>query len=249
MILIFAKGVYALDEHKFIPTHTDDTFSTLSAYTLGKSKASITLWAEKVVEPDLTRISLSMEYGLGDRTDILLHLPFVTGYGGEEGFQDIGVAIKYRLLAERLISPAVSVIVGFTYPGDNGISTRGSGGGGIAVSKKVGPLSGNLNLLYFEPAESGLEEEIEVNLGASLAVAHGFKAIGDLVFVKSHYSERIDRIEGRIGYRVSLSEALTGSVGVGYDFKNREPEWRFFLSFSLHYPEKKREIRRIYEED
>jgi hypothetical protein len=70
-----------------------------------------------------------------------------------------------------------------------------------------------------------------------------------MIIKDSHFSQKVDLVEGRLGYRVQLSSGAFGAVGIGYDFKNRDPEWRVLFGISITYPEQKRSIRRIYEEE
>jgi hypothetical protein len=249
LILVLYSFSEALDENKFVPVQPMGTFSTLSAYTFGKGRLGVMLGTEKVVEPDFTRFSLSVEYGLTENIDILLNIPYTVDYFQGDGFQDISIGFKQRIVIEKYISPSLSYLLGVTIPGSRGISTRGSIGGGVLLSKKVGPFSGNVNLFYFLPAESRLEDEIQLNMGFVLAVAHNFDILADMILKETHSSKKVDIAEGRFGYRVKLSSSTFGIVGIGYDFKNRSPEWRILFSISTIYPEEKKSIRRIYEEE
>jgi|Deesub1362B_J571_1020462.scaffolds.fasta_scaffold00011_102 hypothetical protein len=249
VLLFLYLPAEAMDENKFMPVQPLGTFSTLSSYTFGEDRLGAMLGIEKVIDPEFTRFSLSVEYGLTENTDVLLNIPYVVDYFQNSGFQDVSIGFKQRIIPEKYISPSLSYLIGVTIPGSRGISTRGSIGGGLLISKKVGPFSGNINLFYFLPAESGLDDEIQFNMGFVLSVAHNFDIITEMIIKDSHFSQKVDLVEGRLGYRVQLSSGAFGAVGIGYDFKNRDPEWRVLFGISITYPEQKRSIRRIYEEE
>jgi len=249
LTLFIYSNVSAIEEQKFIPVQPMGVFSTLSAYTVEKDSIAAIMLVERCFKPDFNRITFALEYGITENIDILLNIPYAIDYSNIDGFQDISIGFKHKLILEEQISPSLTYIAGFTFTGKEDISTGGSIGGGILVSKKVGPFLGNFNIFYFKPIETKLKDEIELRIGLDLAAAHDFNILTEMIVKKSHYSENIDLLEGRFGYRVKLSVSSYATVGIGYDFKNREPAWRLFLNFNIFYPSIHKKIRKIYYEE
>ncbi len=240
--------VAAFETQGFMPVQPYGAFSTLSAYTVGRERLGVMLSLERSVDPNFYRLHLNAAYGLMDDIDLLASLPFVFDYHNSEGFEDISFGFKHTILSERRLGPSISYLIGFSIPGKDELSSKGHFGGGILVSKRVGPFKGHGNVFYYRSAGASLEDEVELRLGLDLAAAHGFNVLSELIVKKSHFSESIDFIEGRIGYRVKISSASFATLGMGYDFKNRNPELRVFLSVSL-FPFQQREVKRLYQEE
>ena len=82
-----------------------------------------------------------------------------------------------------------------------------------------------------------------------LAASHNFRILAELYCKTGYQSGKVDLVEGRIGYRIKTSESLYTTVGVGFDFKNRNPETRLMFSVTFIPQSKKKEIRKIFEEE
>ena len=109
-------------------------------------------------------------------------------------------------------------------------------------------MTGHANLLYFRPGSGPLTEEITFAAGLDFAAANNFKILTELYGQKS-YSGSWNRLELRLGYRFLVTENLYTTVGAGTDLKNRNPEFRLFLSFSYLFPQERKEIKKIYEQE
>lgn len=238
----------AFDIKGFQPVQPYGTFSTLSANTVGKSRLGIMVSIERSIDPNFYRFYLNTAFGLTDNVEILTSIPYVFDYLDTKGFEDISIGYKHTILSEKHLGPSISYLLGFSFPGKDGISAEGHFGGGLLVSKRVGPFRGHGNLFYYKPTTSSLEDEVELRLGLDLAAAHSFNILSELIVKKSHFSEQVDLIEGRIGYRVKTSSNSYTTLGIGYDFKNRNPEFRVFLSLSL-FPLEHVRVKKIYEEE
>ncbi len=250
LFLIFSeKTSLAFDIQGIQPVHPYGIFSVFSAYNIEKGNMGMMVSAERSIDPNFYRFSLNAEYGLTDNTDLILNLPVITNYYSSEGLADTSIGFKQKFLSEKNLGPAVSYIFTFSVPGKDQFSSEGRIGAGLVVSKRVGPFLGNMNLFYYKSTNSSLEDEIELRLGADLSAAHDFHFLAEFLVKKSHFSENVDQLEGRVGYRVRFSPDSVGTIGIGYDFKNRTPELRIFMSIGITYPFKKREIKRIYEEE
>ncbi len=248
LILMDADYSAAFDTAGFQPVQPYGAFSTLSAYTIEKGKPGIMFSLERSIDPNFYRLSFNASYGLTAKTEILTTIPFIFYYDDTGGIGDTNMGYKYNILSENRYGPSLSYLVGFSIPGEETFSTRGRVGGALLVSKRVGPFKGHGNLFYFKSTSSSLEDEVELRLGLDLAAAHSFNILSELIVKKSHFSEHVDLVEGRMGYRVKVSTNSFAALGVGYDFKNRTPELRIFLSLSL-FPLDQVKVKRVYEEE
>ncbi len=249
ILLIPPATAYAFDLQGIQPLQPYGTFSTFTAYNLDKGKWGLELLTERSIDPNFYRFTLVTAYGVTDTIELIGNLPFVTDYLNDEGLEDISMGFKQKILKEKRLGPSVSYLLTFSVPGKDRFSYRGRAGAGLIVSKRLGPFLGNLNLLYFKPTSSSLEDEYQLRIGLDMAAGHNFNLLTELIVKKSHFSESIDLIEGRLGYRVKLSSGYFGTVGMGYDFKNRNPELRLFLSLSMILPVKEKKIKKIYYEE
>ena len=248
-LLIFSANSYGFDNIGLIPVQPNGVFSTLSAYTIGEQKTGVMVSVDRSIEPNFYRFSLALEYGTSENTEVLANFPFVTGYNGLEGLDDISFGFKHKIIDEKRFGPTISYLIGFSAPGRDVFSSEGNFGGGIILSKRVGPFQGSINLFYYKPTKATLEDMFETRIGFDLAAGHNFDILSELFIRKGHFSESIEQIEGRIGYRVKTAKNSRALLGLGYDFKNRTPEWRLFFSISFIFPEEVNEIKRIYEEE
>jgi hypothetical protein len=89
----------------------------------------------------------------------------------------------------------------------------------------------HLNGLWVVPRADGLQHEWDLIAALELATAHNMKVLGEFQMKKSHLSEHVDLSEARLAYRI-FNERFFSTLGAGYDFKNRTPEYRFFLTLS-----------------
>ncbi len=247
-VVTVANSSAAFETKGFQPVQPYGTFSTLSAYTIEKDKPGIMFSLERSIEPNFYRLFINASYGLTEKIELLTSIPFIFEYRNTGGIGDTSIGYKYNIVSEKRLGPSISYLMGFSIPGDETFSTRGRVGGALLVSKRVGPFRGHGNLFYFKSTSSDLEDEVELRLGLDLAAAHSFNILSELIVKKSHFSERIDLVEGKMGYRVKLSSNSYAALGVGYDFKNRTPELRIFLTLSL-FPLDQVKVKRVYEEE
>jgi hypothetical protein len=246
--IIDTKSSRAFDLAPLSPIQPYGTFSTFSAYTLGKGKLGVALTLEKSIEPNFFRVILGSEYGLFENIDFVANFAAVLDFDDDEGIEGLNIGFKHHFLREKRSVPSLSYLVSISIPGKDRFSAEGRYGGGIIITKSLGPFEGNLNLLYYKSTDSSFEDEVELRIGLDLAAAHNFNVLGELIVKKSHFSENIDSVEGRVGYRVKISSKSFALLGLGYDFKNRNPELRLFFSLNIFYPFFERDIKRIYVE-
>ncbi len=243
IVLTFLKSAWALDVPPQ-PIAPYGLFSTFSAETLKKDNSAYSLSLERSVEPDYYITRLSLAYGITEKIEFGLSVPYVTGEE-TDGLGDASFGFKYRLVDEGKYGPSLTTIFYVSPPtGDELITSEGRFSAGGFLTKRVGPITAHLNLLYSKPASSSLKDEIVISGGFDFSASHSFDIIGEIYAMKPHTGDSFDLVEGRFGYRLKTTDYIYTTIGIGTDFKNRTPEYRFFFSISF-LPFKEEELKYI----
>ncbi len=205
-------------------------FFAYSAETIPKGDFAVGYSLERSQKPDFYRQVVGGAYGLGNRADLTLDAGFVNGYHGQGGFEDIGAAFKYRLLDEGRYAPAVAAMAfGYAPTGRDTVSWGGGVGGGVALTRTLGPLTANLDAIITNPGQSGLHNEFDFLGSLGFPIAHGATILSEFQVRKEAYSGRVDLSEVRFGYRI-MSDKLYSALGLGFGLKERHPQFRLIIS-------------------
>lgn len=225
-------------------------FSTFSAETLKQNHVGFSAGFERVAKPDFYRSTMQVAYGLHDRFEIDVTVPYVFNWDNHiDGLEDVNFGIRHRVLDEGTYNPAVAYLLTVAPPtGDDDFTTRGSHGAGLIFSKKVGPFEGHLNLLYKRPGKSNLSTEYDVNMGTELAVTRDSKLLAELLARRDYFKNKVNLVEWRLGYRIATLENLYTTIGAGFNIENRSPDYRLLFSVSIILPKEKKTLQKIHEE-
>lgn len=253
--LLFISGYCYADSSNFEPIGLqplppNGVFSTFSANTIAHKKTAFSVSLERLGEPDFYRFSGYLAYGIVNSIELNLSIPYITEWGDNiDGFEDISFGLRHRLLIEEKHSiGAAYLITASMISGKDELSTDGHIGAGIAVSKRVGPVSGHANLIYALPGNSDLNEELTFSAGFDFSAGHDFKLLGELYGKRSYYSDNsVDNLELRFGSRLTTRENFFTTVGAGFGFKD-SPEYRIMLSVTVLFPQEKKVIKKVIEE-
>lgn len=221
-------------------------FSTMSASSPPRGKAAFALAVERSGEPNFWRFATNLAYGITNSVEFSASIPYVDN--SDSGLEDIAFGVKHRFFDEGKYGPSIAYL--FTFSVASGVSERSTGGragGGIIVSKRVGPVNGHLNLFYALPFDSALKDELRFSAGIDFSASHDFQILGELYGRSSHFSDELDELEARFGYRFAIRELTFTTIGVGFDIKDRSPEYRIIASLTWIFPREKKTINRIYE--
>ncbi|MDI6891150.1 MAG: hypothetical protein QMC83_09500 [Thermodesulfovibrionales bacterium] len=251
MILSLHKDSYGFDITGLQPTPPYGVFSTFSAESLPKGKVAFSTDAEILIEPDFYRFFFKTAYGITDAVEFNMTIPYIHKWADSvDGFEDIALGLKHRFFDEGKYGLSIAYILNASIPsGRDEFSTDGRFGGGLIVSKRVGPVKGHINFFYEEPGKGSLDEEIILGAGLDFAAAHNVKILAELYSKKSHDSKEFDSLEGRVGYRIKTTDLIYTTLGAGFDLKNRGPEYRIMFSVTFLLPSEKKTIKRVYEEE
>jgi hypothetical protein len=247
--ILFISNAYGFDIKGLHPVSPNSVFSTFTSYSLPKGKFAFEVDLEKSIEPDYYRYSLKSAYGISDKTEFIVTVPYVNKWRDEQsGFEDFALGVKHRFFDEGRYGPSIAYIVNASISsGRDEFSTDGRLGIGLIASKRVGPVTGHANLLYGKAGSRKLDDELNLMLGFDFSAAHNFKMLGELFGRKYPYSSKIDSLEARFGYRFMTTDYIFTNIGIGFDLKNRAPEYRMLFSIAVVLPVEKKVIQKIYE--
>jgi len=251
VIFLLGKDSYGFDITGLQPTAPYSVFSTFSAESLPKGKVAFSVGAEVSKDPDFYRFLLNTAHGITDTIEFNMTIPYVLNWADSvDGFEDIAFGIKHRFFDEGKYGPSIAYVLKASISsGRNEFSTEGSFGGGLVVSKRVGPVNGHANLFYEKLGKGELNDGVSFLAGLDFAAAYNFKILAELYCKKGHYSNDFNTVEGRIGYRIKTSDFIYTTLGAGFDLKNRSPEYRIMFSVTFLPLTEKRKIKKVYEEE
>jgi hypothetical protein len=250
-ILCFPNNSSGFDVTGLQPVSPYGVFSTFSAESPKKGKIAISADAEILFDPDFYRFLFKSAYGITDTLELDFTIPYIYKWDHHiDGFEDIAIGFKHRFLGEKKYGPSIAYILNASIPsGRDEFSTEGSYGGGLIVSKRVGPVMGHINVLYEKPGAGSLDDEVILAAGIDFAAAHNMKLLAELYSKKGFDSKKFDSTELRVGYRVKASDMIYTTVGASFDIEARDPQYRLLLSVSFLLPHEKKVIRKLYEEE
>jgi hypothetical protein len=250
LCFILLADASAFDVKGLQPLPPYGVFSTFSAESLRQNKVGLGLALERSSEPDFYRTVFNFAYGIHDKFEFNFTLPYVAEWNNRvDGFEDYHLGIKHRIIEETDYIPAVAYILMVSpSSGKEEFTTEGSAGGGVILTKKIGPFKGHFNAFYLTPQKAGLKSEYTVNLGSELAVAHDSKILAEIVGKKNYFKNKIDLLEWRLGYRIATTDYLYTTICAGFDIKDRTPDYRLMFSVSVILPPEKKKIQKVYEE-
>lgn len=219
-------------------------FSTMSAHTLQEKTSAYSLSLERSIEPDYYINRLSIAYGITNKIEFGISIPYILE-DNTDGFGDASLGFKYNLIDEKRFGPSITLMFYASPPtGKDNLSSQGRFGTGGLITKRLGPFTTHLNLIYTKPSSSSLKDEIVITGGFDFSASHRFDIIGEIYALKPHNTDSFDIVEGRLGYRLKTTDYIYTTIGVGTDFKNRTPEYRLFFSISV-LPFKEKETEEV----
>jgi len=251
VILPLHKDSYGFDITGLQPASPYGVFSTFSAESPPKGKIALSTDAEILFDPDFYRFLLKTAYGITDTIEFDITIPYIYNWADStDGFEDIAIGLKHRFLDEGRHGVSIAYILNASLPsGRDEFSTNGSFGGGLIVSKRMGPVKGHANIFYEKPGKGSLHEEIILAAGLDFAAAHNVKILGEIYSKKGYDSKKFDSTEARIGYRIKASDMIYTTLGIGFDIDSKDPHYKILLSVSFFLPQEKKVIKKIYEEE
>jgi len=251
IISFLYKDSYGFDITGLQPTAPYGVFSTFSAESLPKGKIAVSGDAEILFDPDFYRFLVKTAYGITNTIEFNMTIPYVYKWNDRiDGLEDIAIGLKHRFIDEGKYGPSIAYILNASIPsGRDEFSTDGRFGGGLIISKRVGPVKGHLNFFYEEPGKKDFKKEFILGAGLDFAAAHNVNILVELYSKKSHDSNNLDSMEGRVGYRIKAGEMIYTTIGGAFDIIHKDPTYRVMLSVTFLSPHKKKAIKKVYEEE
>lgn len=248
--LISTGPSYAFDIKGLQPLAPYGVYSTFSAESLKEKTSGIAIGIERSNQPNYNRFTAQFAYGIKDNIEFDLTIPYITDWNDSaDNVEDISLGLKHRFFDEGSYGPAVAYILNISFPtGKKDLTTEGSFGGGLIISKKIGPVYGHANILYSRPGTNRFKDDVTFAAGIDFSASNNFKILSEL-YGKKGYSGRLDKLEWRFGYRLQTTESIYTTVGAGIDIKNSSPEYRLMLSLTYLFKREAENIKRIYERE
>ncbi len=243
--------VRAYDPLGLQPISPYGIFSVMSAETLPQRGIAMEVGVEQTQHPEFYRTALKGAYGLTDAIELDFTAPVVYRYANTiDGMEDFSFGFRHRFYDEGKYSPSLAYLVTAAIGnGRDEFSTNGGIGAGLIATKRVGPFKAHLNAVYQKPGTGQLMSEVTFSGGVDFAAANSFSILSEIIIKKDHTTQRYNDIETRFGYRIKTMDFMYTTIGVGFNLWDRTPAYRLMVSLSLISPVKKKEIRRIYEEE
>ena len=251
LVALLSGTSFAFDVGGLQPVSPNGIFSVFSTESVPQKKFSFELGAERSRDPNYYRFSVKGAYGISDFTEFDITFPYINGFNdSSDGMEDIALGLKHRFYDEGKYGPSLAYLLNVSLPtGKDNFSTEGRAGGGLIVTKRVGPFKGNLNFIYEKPFTGRLKDEITFSAGIEFSAAHNFQLLGELFTRKGHESDKYDEMEASFGYRLKTLEHIYTTLGVGVDLRKRTPDYRVLLSVGFSPSPAKQQIRKVYEEE
>lgn len=235
-LLCVPVAAFAHDIAGALPAAPFGLFSTFSAYTPETGRSAVAFSAEKSGSPDYYRYSSEMAFGITDDMEMNLTIPY-TDDDYSAGFEDVTLGIKHRFYDERGYGPALAYMVTLSAASsENRFSTDGAAGAGFIASKRIGPFKGHVNVFYTIPFRSGLNDELRASAGVVFSADHNFKILAEVIARTGYDTSDISYAEARLGYRFLYGKNTYSTMGIGFGFKDNEPDYRVLLQLSLTFP-------------
>ncbi|MCG6553324.1 MAG: hypothetical protein L7F77_13445 [Candidatus Magnetominusculus sp. LBB02] len=231
------------------PTQPNGVFSTFSTSTNPAGVFAAQFELQHSVDPTSYQVNASFSCAIADSVEFSATMPYHLKTGNS-GFEDVAMGIKDRLIEEGEYSPSIAALVSGSAPsGRDVISTNGRVGGGLIMSKKVGPFKTSVNALIYAPFRRTQGTEVDFMLGAELPAANNLSILTEIETKKSNDINKFDYWDWKIGYRFRPLDFLYTTLSAGYGFKTRFPDFHVFLSFTLITPPADKILKYIYEEE
>lgn len=241
--LILINQAYSFDTKGLQPLTPYGIFSTFSAEGLEKGRTGIAIALKKSTEPDFYRFTSIFAHSVTDNTEIEMTINCITqSQSSVDGLEDISLGIKHKFFKEGKYGPSVAYLLNVSIPSrKDALNTDKTLGGGIIVSKKLGPVMGHANLFYALPVTNKFKDEITLAVGIDFSASHSFKILGE-IYGKKNYSGKLNIFEARLGYRFLTSDNMFTTFGLGFDIDKKNREYKMLLSLTYLFPTKEKKI-------
>jgi len=160
----------------------------------------------------------SLATGLTDRVDFGIAVPYQIA--PESGLDNAEIGLKFFLLKERAITPAISLTVG------HNIGASEYALCGIA-SKEIGRFALHLNVGYNATGSVDEKGTITYSIGVE------FSGDGKLVMVSEISGEENETIECFLGGRLQVSETIAFDLAGGLGLNEKSPDSSITLGSTL----------------
>lgn len=269
----FAQNIPLAQPRSYQPIGTTGVFSVFGAKTLKKGQIAIGVAADFATaiyydddsHPDQKTLALQLGYGITEKFDIGLDLPFTWWYPDnagfhEQGLDDLSAGLRYRILDEKDVAPALAIVGAVIFPTgeeDKGLSTGGTDyETKLILSKRIGPVNSHLNVGYAWPSTKkyDLQDGLTYGIGADFSASSSVLLLAELAGNKNRYTEAIhpgagkDPLELRGGLRIISDIGFITTLGVGVGLNDASPDYRMLAAIVYTYPPEGKRVIKVKED-
>ncbi|MCM8770611.1 MAG: transporter [Candidatus Omnitrophica bacterium] len=191
-----------------------------------------------------TFIDLTLTVGLLENWDIGLSIPYIFIDNPEEknidGFEDIEISTKYRLLEEKKILPSYALGVAVKTQSANEDKGLGSGQVEVAVnnifSQAIGKFAFHLNLGYnFLTKRKGQDNTFFYGLALEYPLIEEKLNLVSEISGETNFSGNFDEniTSGLVGFNYALTDWLVFDMGGRFGISKAAAEYEITSGFTL----------------
>ena len=243
-LLIFPSHTFAAR-----PLSTDD------AGTVEQGDLEVELGFEYASDTDVDdtedeyTLAATMKYGLGERWDIGIEIPYLyinreaEDADDDNGFGDYVLSSKYRFVDETDDFPALSL--GFSLKTNTGDEDKGLGSGELdyaintILSKELGKVIGHINLGYTyvgAPEGESHDDVFSYGIAWEYPVNDRLNVVGELTGETNFEGDFDDNpFAGLIGLNYALSDVATVDFGIGWEISDASPDYLVVAGLTLSF--------------
>ncbi|MFC1769870.1 hypothetical protein ACFLZI_02285 [Nitrospirota bacterium] len=237
LFLCFAVGspALALDSTVYVSPAPLGLFSTSSTDTPGFNEYYIGFGMERAENPDYYRYTLSVAYGVSEKLELGLNLPYIKDELNSP--EDMRLALKYRVFGKgrNAFSGGYMFTISPSWESDD-YSAGGSYGSAILATKRLGPFKGLANLHFRKYWDQDFDDELRFMAGFIFSASRELDVLAEYYSIKRQSDDTPFLSEARFGYRFSSDHDLYASVGVGVGLNEPSPSYRLLGSLSYILP-------------
>jgi hypothetical protein len=181
--------------------------------------------------------SLTLSYGLSDRMDLGVGSGYLFIHPTEDkkknGLSDTEVKLKYRLMDERDLRPALAVTGTLKIPTASESKGLGSGqtdfGMNAIVTKNLGKrFALHLNLGYTFIGEDKVYNELNYCIGTQVILSQRWAMVGEIVGANNLNGRKgDDPLYGLIGACCLITDKMIWDAGLEIGMGKAAPDFRF----------------------
>jgi len=187
--------------------------------------------------PSSTGMGTSIKYGVLPNLDLGVEIPYSTT--DPKGIGDATIKGKVRIVDESEIIPSVAVGVNAKLPNtdpDSGAGSKYTDYSFLGIfTKEIGPLKGNINLVYTViGAPKGEESSDKISYGFAIVypMNQGLNLMGE-IFGEADSNSEDKPVNLQFGANLSLNDTFTLDSGIGIGLTETSSQYQGTIGLTV----------------